>query len=216
MDAATKARIFEPFFTTKEVGKGTGLGLATVYGIVKQHNGWIEVESEPGQGTSFYVLFPATEKQVEKKTAEAGTVLQARGGSETILVVEDEAVLREMATSILRDSGYQVLSAGSGPEAMSLWEEKQGAVDLLLTDMVMPEGISGIELARRMRESKPSLKVILASGYSLEDFESDFALDENSAFIQKPFTYGSLMRAVRESLDGAKRGTNRERAGESN
>jgi CheY-like chemotaxis protein len=212
MDAATKARIFEPFFTTKEVGKGTGLGLATVYGIVKQHDGWIEVESEPGQGTSFYILLPATEMQVEKQTAQASPALHARGGSETILVVEDEAVLREMATSILREIGYQVLSAGSGPEALSLWEEKQGAIDLLLTDMVMPEGISGVELARRMRESKPSLKVILASGYSLEDFESDFAINEDSAFIQKPFTYGSLTRAVRESLDGAGRGANREGA----
>jgi len=212
MDAATKARIFEPFFTTKEVGKGTGLGLATVYGIVKQHNGWIDVESELGKGTSFYILLPATQEQAEKQAGDAAATLQPRGGSETILVVEDEEVLREMATSILRDSGYQVLSAGCGPDALALWNEKHGAVDLLLTDLVMPEGISGIELARRMQEAKPSLKVIFASGYGLEDFDSGFALNANSAFIQKPYTHGSLMRTVRDSLDGTAHGPNRQGA----
>jgi signal transduction histidine kinase/CheY-like chemotaxis protein len=203
MDTATKARIFEPFFTTKEVGKGTGLGLATVYGIVKQHTGWIEVQSEPGKGTSFLILLPATQKQVENKVTETAVTLQERGGSETILVVEDEAVLREMTTSILGDSGYQVLSAGSGPEALKLWETRGGEVDLLLTDMVMPEGISGIDLARRLRETKPSLKVVFASGYSLDDFKSDFGLKEQSSFIQKPYTHGGLMRTIRECLDGA-------------
>lgn len=209
MDAATKARIFEPFFTTKEVGKGTGLGLATVYGIVKQHNGWVDVESEPGKGTSFFILLPATQDQAEQGAAEAEVALQTRGGTETILVVEDEEILREMATSILQDSGYQVLSAGSGPEALALWEKNRCAIDLLLTDMVLPGGISGIELARRIRETKPSLKVILASGYSLEDFEPDVTLQENSKFIQKPYTHGSLMRSVRDSLDGPERGADR-------
>ena len=162
------------------------------------------------------ILLPATQDQAEKQAADTAATLQPKGGSETILVVEDEEVLREMATSILRDSGYQVLSAGSGPEALALWDEKQDAVDLLLTDMVLPKGISRIELAKRMRESKPSLKVILASGYCLEDFESDFALKEHSAFIQKPYTHGSLMRAIRDSLDGTARLPTRKEATDGN
>ena len=143
MDAATMARIFEPFFTTKEVGKGTGLGLATVYGIVKQHEGWIEVASEVGKGSTFNVFFPASSEPVKAVAAEPFPAAQVPGGHETILVVEDEPVLRDMAHLILQDCGYQVLEAGSGAEALQVWDRHPGRIDLVLTDVVMPGGMSG-------------------------------------------------------------------------
>jgi CheY-like chemotaxis protein len=201
MDAATMARIFEPFFTTKEVGKGTGLGLATVYGIVKQHEGWIEVASEVGKGTTFYVFFPARSAPVEAKppTAEPSTTVP--GGKETILIVEDELVLRDMAHVILENCGYSVLEAGTGVEAIRVWEANQNGIDLVLTDMVMPEGMSGMELAQRLRKYKPDLKVIFASGYSMEDLDTTFIRNGRALFLQKPYTHFTLAKAVRDCLD---------------
>jgi CheY-like chemotaxis protein len=137
MDQATMDRIFEPFFTTKEVGKGTGLGLATVYGIVKQHEGWIEVASEVGHGTTFSLYFPASEAVAGGEVQQAAPTAPVRGGKETILVVEDEAVLRQMARTILEDCGYRVMEAASGIEALKVWERHREAIDLVLTDMVM-------------------------------------------------------------------------------
>jgi signal transduction histidine kinase len=202
MDQATMGRIFEPFFTTKEVGKGTGLGLATVYGIVKQHGGWIEVASEVGKGTTFNVFFSATGAPVLSLPEEpADTVLEIRGGKETILVVEDEPVLRDLAHVILRDCGYEVLDAGTGSEALQVWNTHHGHVDLLLTDMVMPDGMSGMELAQRLRDAHPELRIIFASGYSMEELDTGFIRQGRAQFIQKPYTHVSLPKAVRECLD---------------
>ena len=201
MDAYTMGRIFEPFFTTKEVGKGTGLGLATVYGIVKQHEGWVEVASEIGRGTTFKVFFPATAEVVEAKVGDAAPASEVRGGQETILVVEDEPVLRDMAHVILSDCGYQVLAAASGVEALAVWNHHPGSVDLLLTDMVMPEGLSGMELAEKLRATKPMLKIIFASGYSMEHLDTDFVRKGQAQFLQKPYTHLTLAKAVRDCLD---------------
>jgi signal transduction histidine kinase/CheY-like chemotaxis protein len=202
MDQATMRRIFEPFFTTKEVGKGTGLGLATVYGIVKQHGGWIEVASEVGKGTSFNVFFPAMGDPVIGMQAQpAEAVTEVRGGKETILVVEDEPVLRDLAQVILQECGYEVLEAGTGSEALRVWETHRGHVDLLLTDMVMPDGMSGMELAQRLRDTHPDLKIIFASGYSMEELDTGFVRQGHALFLQKPYTHVSLPKAVRECLD---------------
>ena len=198
MPKDTLERIFEPFFTTKEVGKGTGLGLATVYGIVKQHQGWIDVSSEINLGTTFKIYFPATGKPVEivpEKPAE-----KVRGGSETILLVEDEPVLRELAKVILHDYDYRVLEACSGVEALKVFEENDGKIDLLLTDMVMPEGMSGRELAQELKKRKPGLKVIYTSGYSSDVMGEDAEL-RDVKFLQKPYPPPRLAQVVRECLD---------------
>jgi signal transduction histidine kinase/CheY-like chemotaxis protein/GAF domain-containing protein len=201
IDQDTMARIFEPFFTTKEVGKGTGLGLATVYGIVKQHNGWIDVVSEVGRGTTFSVFFAARTEPVEAKVATTETTMQVRGGQETILVVEDEPVLRDLAHVILQECGYNVLEAGSGREALKVWERHQKAIDLVVTDVVMPEGISGMDLAQTLYASKPGLKIIFASGYSMDSIDAAFVRDGRAGFLQKPYTHITLAKAVRACLD---------------
>jgi len=201
MDAATQARIFEPFFTTKEVGKGTGLGLATVYGIVKQHEGWIEVQSEAGMGSTFQVFFPAARGTVSTAT-DTPTDAFVRGGFETVLVVEDEPVLRDLAHMILEECGYRVLSAGSGPEALTVWESNDAAIDLLVTDMVMPEGVSGVELAEYLVQRKPSLRVIFTSGYTMDEVSTSFLKKHNDArFMQKPYDRAALASNVRQALD---------------
>ncbi len=200
MDAATMKRIFEPFFTTKEAGRGTGLGLATVYGIVKQHSGWIEVQSQPGHGTTFQIYFPVTTRAPESQTEFIVPTTQVRGGGETILVVEDEPVLRDLAQLILQDCGYKVIPAASGVEALTVWQKHQGAVDLLLTDMIMPDGLSGKDLAESLLGHKPALKVIFTSGYNVDDLGAD--LKNNGAqFLQKPYSRITLAQAVRTCLD---------------
>jgi nitrogen-specific signal transduction histidine kinase len=201
MDAATMERIFEPFFTTKEVGKGTGLGLATVYGIVKQHDGWIEVASEPGRGSTFSLFFPASAEPAAVKTPEPAAVTPVRGGKETILIVEDEPVLRDLAHIILQDCGYNILEAKSGREALMVWEQHRDAIDLLLTDMVMPEGISGMDLAQRLIGLQPNLKIVFASGYSMDDIDTTFVRRGRAGFLQKPYTHLTLAKAVRDCLD---------------
>jgi len=200
MDAATQSRIFEPFFTTKEVGKGTGLGLATVYGIVKQHEGWIEVASEVGKGTTFSLFFPASTELAAKPAERTLPTAEVRGGHETILVVEDEPVLRDLAQLILQEHGYYILTAASGVEALVVWEKHQGTIDLLLTDVVMPEGISGKELADRLLVQQPKLKVLFTSGYTVEELVKD-----GTRFLQKPYSRYSLAQAVRECLDAGRR-----------
>ena len=201
IDQDTMARIFEPFFTTKEVGKGTGLGLATVYGISRQHDGWIDVSSEPKKGATFSVFFPANTKPVEAKPIQVAPDAEVRGGKETILIVEDEPVLRDMAHVILQECGYSVVEACSGKEALAVWERKKGAIDLLLTDVVMPEGVSGMDLARKLLDSKPKLKIVFASGYSMDNLDTAFVHAGRAAFLQKPYTHITLAQAVRNALD---------------
>ena len=201
MDRKTLDRVFEPFFTTKEVGKGTGLGLATVYGIVKQHQGWAEVTSQVGIGTTFKIYFPAAKRPAEA-AAETPVILEpVCGGKETILVVEDEQVLREFVRDFLEGQPYRVLEAGSGAEALRVWDEFDGEIDLLLTDMVMPEGMSGTELAVQLKKRRPGLKVIYSSGYSPETLGRDFGQGE-TFFLSKPYLPPQLARTVRQCLDG--------------
>jgi two-component system, cell cycle sensor histidine kinase and response regulator CckA len=199
MDRKTLDRLFEPFFSTKEVGKGTGLGLATVYGLVKQHQGWIEVTSELRVGTTFRIYFPVTERTDPLDEPAAPTEL-IRGGKETVLVVEDEPVLREMVCEILRGYDYQVVEAGSGMEALRVWDEYDGQVDLLLTDMVMPGGMTGRDLAEQLKKRKPGLRVIYSSGYSPEAMEKDTG-EHDTAFLPKPYHPPQLARVVRKCLD---------------
>src|SRR5258705_2420987 len=156
-------RISEPFFTTKEAGKGTGLGLATVYGIVKQHQGWIEVESRVGKGTTFHVLLPAGSKPARTMVEPAAATAE-RGRRETVMIAEDEPALRRLAARILGSLGYEVLEAASGVEAIQVWEQHGRKVDLLLTDMVMPDGLTGRELTKQMQAPDSGLKVIYTSG----------------------------------------------------
>lgn len=201
MDTATVSRIFEPFFTTKDVGKGTGLGLATVYGIVKQHGGWIEVSSAPGKGSRFTVFLPAIQEKASAGKLDSDPAAFVRGGDETILIVEDEPVLREMANMILKECGYSILEAGSGKEALELWRQRASEINLLVTDIVMPEGVSGVELAESIRESQPDLKVVFTSGYTMDDVNTEYLERTHAHFLQKPYTRTTLARAVRIALD---------------
>jgi len=203
MDDTTINRIFEPFFTTKDIGKGTGLGLATVYGIVKQHQGWIEVSSKIGQGTTFKVYFPINGKASESST-EKFMLPRVRGGKEVILVVEDEPVLRELVREILEHQGYRILEAGTGAEAMAIWEKQGHKIDLLFTDIVMPEGMSGRELAERMQAIDPRLPVIYSSGYSQEMMDYSPKLGQGVAFLSKPYHPAQLAQVVRDCLDSAR------------
>jgi PAS domain S-box-containing protein len=195
-------RIFEPFYTTKELGKGTGLGLATVYGIVKQHQGWIEVDSQVGVGTTFTIILPAmanppTVADAPEKAAKP------RGGTETILLVEDEQAVRRSARFLLERFGYRVLEAASGPEALKVWSSRQNEIQLLLSDIIMPNGLTGRDLMEQLRLEKPGLKTILMSGYSGTAFgrNFDFAQDANTFFLQKPFPMPALLNTVRKCLD---------------
>ena len=194
-------RIFEPFFTTKEIGKGTGLGLATVYGIVKQHQGWIEVDSQVNKGTTFRIYFPYI--GLEVKVAEKQTTqVNIQGGNETILLVEDEAPVCELVSRVLRKYGYRVLSAGDGIEAIEIWRDHKDEIALLLTDLVMPNNINGRELAEKLCAERPNLKVIFTSGYSADIVGRDFKLEPELNFLQKPYHPQTLALTVRRCLDG--------------
>ena len=199
MDTQILSRIFEPFFTTKAVGKGTGLGLSTVFGIVRQHKGWVEVESAPNQGTTFRLYFPASLQAAEKTEQVADSTL--RRGAETVLVAEDEDALREMVVQALRIQGYTVFEAASGRHALEVWEKATRPVDLLVTDMVMPGGIMGGELAERLSTQCPRLKVIYTSGYSPGLVGPGVSLMEGRNFLPKPYSLGKLAQFVRECLD---------------
>jgi CheY-like chemotaxis protein len=192
--------IFEPFFTTKDVGKGTGLGLATVFGIVNQHAGFIDVASEVDQGTAFTILFPATTKTLEAKADPAPQNIPSYGTGESILLVEDEPLLRELARMILTDAGYKVFDAERSEDAFALWDQHCDEIELVLTDMVLPGGMTGRELATCLQERKPTLKVIYTTGYSQDLLE---AKGEVVNFLQKPYPPETLMRTVRSCLDGA-------------
>jgi len=194
-------RIFEPFFTTKEVGKGTGLGLATVYGIVKQHQGWIEVESVIGKGTTFRIYIPyagSEPVEAEKPT----TQITIRGGSETVLLVEDEKPVRELVSRVLQKYGYKILEANNGSEALKIWNQHKDKIVLLFTDLVMPDNMNGRELAEKLWVEQPGLKVIFTSGYSADIVGKDFKLEPELNFLQKPYQPQTLALVVRRCLDG--------------
>jgi two-component system cell cycle sensor histidine kinase/response regulator CckA len=199
MDAETQAHIFEPFFTTKGPGIGTGLGLATVYGIITQSGGAIEVHSTPGQGSTFRIYFPQVETGVEaEETVRPAMTLPA--GSETILVVEDEVQVRELVQEILQAEGYTVLTAADGDEGIHLCTAYDGPIDLLLTDVVMPN-MSGPEMAQHILSMYPAIKVVYMSGYASDAMGDQGVLIPGTAFLQKPFTPDILIRKVRETLD---------------
>ena len=193
------SKIFEPFFTTKEVGKGTGLGLATVYGIVKQHKGSITVESAVNKGTTFKIFFPSV--QGVSEAASAGTPEEeVRGGTETILLVEDEEPVRLLVRHVLESKGYRVIEADCGSAALALWQKERAKIDLLVTDLVMP-GMTGRDLAETLRAQNSDLKILFTSGYSAEVVGKDFALHDGINFLQKPYPPRKLVKCVRECLD---------------
>jgi PAS domain S-box-containing protein len=200
MDPTVQEHVFEPFYTTKERGKGTGLGLATVYGIVKQSGGSILVDSEPGRGTTFKMFLPRTDPTAEVANVPPQTT-RARGGDETILLVEDQPQVRAVARAALTRHGYTVLDASRGEEALQIEQGHRGSIHLLLTDVVMP-GMSGRELARRLFGRRPALRVLYTSGYTDDAIVHHEVIDSGVAFIQKPFTPVGLLRKVRDVLDG--------------
>jgi two-component system, cell cycle sensor histidine kinase and response regulator CckA len=202
MDSQTKERIFEPFFTTKEMGRGTGLGLASVYGIIKNHQGIIEVDSEKGQGATFTIYLPATGKKVIKETSPTSEIMT---GTETILLVDDEETIINVCRDLFESLGYRVLSATTGPEALEIYTRNQSNISLVLLDMIMP-GMGGKETFTALKEINPQVQVILSSGYSLDGPAREIMEQGCKAFIQKPFSLQDLSEKVRTILDGDYKG----------
>ncbi|MBF0539815.1 MAG: response regulator, partial [Nitrospirae bacterium] len=198
MDAATRDKIFEPFFTTKEVGKGTGLGLATVYGIVKQHKGYINVYSEPGAGSTFTILLPLLDKAIEEanKIVKSATI----GGSETILLAEDNEEMRNSTRILLQEAGYSVIEAIDGIDAMTRFDDNKPSIDLVLLDVVMPRA-NGKVVYDHIRETGSAVKVIFMSGYSYEIIKKQDVLEQIGTYLQKPVRPDILLNKIREVLD---------------
>jgi CheY-like chemotaxis protein len=197
IDAKTREKIFEPFFTTKDVGKGTGLGLSMVYGIIKQHNGYINVYSEPGRGTTFKIYLPVIEQEAEK--LEAVVLPPVVGGSETILIAEDAVMVSDLAKNILEEFGYRVIVAKNGVEAVEQFKANPG-IALLILDVVMP-GKNGKETFAEITSMKQDIKVLFMSGYTANIIHKKGILDVGTEFISKPFSPGAFLRKVREVLD---------------
>jgi CheY-like chemotaxis protein len=199
MDAATQQRIFEPFFTTKEMGRGTGLGLASAYGIVKNHGGYINVYSEKGVGTTFNLYFPAVEQPALEEVNDPAPT--AVGGSETVLFVDDEEMIVSTGREILSELGYRVITALSGQEALDLYSDNSHDIDLVILDMIMPN-LTGRETYLKMKSLNPHIRVLLSSGYSLND-QALAIMDQGcDGFIQKPFSVIELSHKIREILEG--------------
>jgi CheY-like chemotaxis protein len=196
MDEQTQKRIFEPFFTTKEMGRGTGLGLASAYGIVKGHKGIIRVESERGHGTTFFIYLPASDRKVTHNEQDPAEIL--RGGG-TILLVEDEELIADVSQEILEELGYKVFVAHSGNEAIATYSEKGNEIDLLILDMIMP-GIGVEETFDTLKTMNPGVRVILSSGYSINNRVRDLIERGCNGFIQKPYNIGALSKKVSEVL----------------
>jgi two-component system, cell cycle sensor histidine kinase and response regulator CckA len=198
MDLETQSRIFEPFFTTKETGKGTGLGLSTVYGIVQQCEGYIEVESELGYGTTFRIFFPRVDST--PALAECAEPYAATYGSETILVTEDDAAVRELTCQVLELHGYKVLQARDAGEALSICRTYNGPIAALLTDLIMPQ-MNGSDLVRQVLMVRPQIRIVYMSGYSEHQLLDTHNSDPSPLIIQKPFTAELLTRTLRDALD---------------
>jgi CheY-like chemotaxis protein len=192
-------RVFEPFFTTKEKGKGTGLGLATSFGIVKQHSGWIEAESALGAGSTFRMYLPANQEPAEPQLAPQKPPV--RPGTETILIVEDDDALRRVTTNALGRLGYRTLEAATGPQAIEVWGEHAADISLLLSDMLMPGGMSGLDLARHLKALKPGLKTVITSGYSPDLVGDSSTEGRDFLFLPKPMAPSEVARAIRAYLD---------------
>jgi CheY-like chemotaxis protein len=202
MDALIKAHLFEPFFTTKGPGKGTGLGLATVYGIVTQSGGAIRVESEPGQGAMFTIELPRVDAPADRPGDAGGEAGAAPFGSETVLLVEDEPEVRGLARDILRQQGYTVLEAAEGDDALRVGREHRGPIHLLVTDVVMPQ-MGGRELADRLQAGRSEMKILYVSGYTDDAILRQGVSETGTAFLPKPFTAAALAHKVRQVLDAA-------------
>jgi signal transduction histidine kinase len=203
MSPEVLGRIFEPFFTTKEIGKGTGLGLSSAHGIIQQHEGWIEVTTEPRAGSTFSVYLPASE-QVPAATTVAKAPTQVHGGcgnGEAVLLVEDEPSVREMARLALEQGGFRVFEAADGPQALHLWEKSRVTIELLLTDMVMPNGLTGGQLARELQTRDPRLRIVYTSGYSSEVLQEERGILKGDNFLPKPYDPLSLLKTVKRCLD---------------
>jgi two-component system cell cycle sensor histidine kinase/response regulator CckA len=202
MDEATQRRIFEPLFTTKAVGKGTGLGLSIVSGIMERHQGFVDVQSDPGKGTVFHCYFPVPQASIEPKQLEEQPTTEARGGSETILLVEDEELLKELVRSLLEAKGYRVLTAGDGEEAINVFQQHQQEIKVIITDLDLPK-FSGDELCRRITVINPRIPLILASGFIEPGMKSQVFGDGVKGFLQKPYKANEVLRSVRAVLDNA-------------
>jgi CheY-like chemotaxis protein len=203
MDAETRARVFEPFFTTKPVGQGTGLGLATVYGIVKQSDGFIWAYGEPGHGAVFKIYLPE-QSAIPTTTGEHAIPRDAPAGAERILLVEDEEAVRRMAARALSSRGYTILEAANGSEALDLVADRSTDIDLVVTDVIMP-GVGGRELGERLTDLRPGLPVLFISGYTDDDVVRRGLLSPGSPFLQKPFEPDALARKVRQVIEHARR-----------
>jgi len=199
MDEKTQQRIFEPFFTTKEMGRGTGLGLASVYGIVKNHNGIIEVKSKKGEGTTFEIYLPASDKRLEEKAPEQEEIVKGPG---TVLLVDDENMIVEVGSEILKALGYRVLAAKSGNEAIDIYQRYKGDIDVVILDMIMP-GMGGGETYDRLKKIDPGVKVLLSSGYSINGEASEILERGCNGFIQKPFNIKALSQKLKELMNGS-------------
>jgi CheY-like chemotaxis protein len=197
MDDRTKERIFEPFFTTKEMGRGTGLGLASAYGIIKSHGGVITVQSVKGQGTTFVIHLPASERRPEKEKTPISMLLQ---GHETILLVDDEEMVLDVAVEMLKRLGYKILTAQSGQEALEIFKRHKEAIDLIVLDMIMP-GMSGSETYNLLKNILPDIKVLLSSGYSISGEATEILNRGCQGFIQKPFDIKQVSCKIRDILD---------------